>query len=485
MPAATAFRRTLLLIAAVAAPAGTAAAAEPPFNAAVRGLVARAKLGDARAGVSAVEVKSGRILCSVNDKKLLIPASNVKLITTGAALALLGADFEFKTRLYARGTVTEDQVLRGDLVVVAGGDPAISGREHKGRTTAVFDAWAAKIARSVRRVKGDLVIDDTIFDRVYVHPSWPEDQLIRWYCAPVSAFALNDNCIDVAVRPGARPGEPARVILDPPTGYVKVVNRCRTVASGRSRAVIHRLPGSDTTVVSGKLTPGSKGATSPVAVHRPVRYAAAVLRERLARGGVRVDGRIVLADKPCKVEAAALLASSSHSLTSCIRTANKRSQNFYAEMMLKTLGRRRAARASFADGVKVVAGLLKKVGIPPGTYTMVDGSGMSRKNRFSALQLAVFLRYMALSPHAAAFARSLPESGVDGTLKRRLGKPAYAGKVRAKTGHLSGVSALSGYLEAGGKKIAFSILVNGFRGGSGRADRLQDAVCRHLVEELR
>ena len=458
--------------------------ADPLLNDAVRVRIAAAKLSRVAIGVSIVEVKTGKILCGINETGLMTPASNVKLVTTGVALMLLGPKFQFTTSLYAAGRIGADRVLAGDLVLVAGGDPALSGREHGGRTTAVFDAWAAETARFVRNVKGDLLVDDTLFDREYVHPSWPKDQLLRWYCAPVSAFALNDNCVDVQVKPGVAPGAPARVTLDPPTQYFKVVNRCTTVSSGQARAVITRRSGKDVLVISGRLTPGSRGARSPVAVADPTRFAATVLAERLAAAGVRIGGKVVLAQAPTNTAGMTRLAGGGHSLLTAIQTANKRSQNFYAEMILKTLGRGAGQPSSFGKGVQIVARRLDALGMKKGSYRLADGSGLSRDNAFSPLQLASFLRNIALSKHADAFIGSLAVSGVDGTLKRRLADTSCRGNVLAKTGHLRGVSALSGYVRSGTRLLAFSIIVNGEPLDLRAADRLQDAICRILVEWL-
>ena len=472
--------RLLQSVAALAAISSMAAAAEAPLNPAVNRLIAAAGLKNAQVGVSVIDVKTGNVLCAIGDRARQTPASNVKLVTTGTALLLLGEKHKFTTSVYAAGKIGGG-TLDGGLVVVAGGDPAISGREHGGKSTAVFDAWAAEIAKSVKVVKGNLIIDATCFDRQFIHPSWPKDQLVRWYCAPVSAFALNDNCIDVKVRPGARPGLPAKVIVDPPTSYFRIRNTCQTVSSGRSRAFINRVARTETLVISGRLRPLDAGASAPVTVNDPIRFAAAVLKERLARAGVRMGGGIVIAIESVDTRRMRRLAGTSHSLLSAIRTANKRSQNFYAEMILKTMGLRVSRPSSFAAGARVVSGQLEKIGFRRGTFTIADGSGLSRRNSLSPLQLTGFLRHMALGKHAGAYIESLAVAGVDGTLKLRMADPATAGKVFAKTGHLRGVSALSGYVRSGGKLVAFSILVNGRRLKLSAADRLQDSICRLLV----
>ncbi|MFW6158128.1 MAG: D-alanyl-D-alanine carboxypeptidase/D-alanyl-D-alanine-endopeptidase [Planctomycetota bacterium] len=462
----------------VAAPAFT----EPSLNDRVRALVRAAGLGAEDAGVAALEVESGRILCAVNDERRMIPASNAKLLTTGAALLLLGDEFRFSTAAHADGRLAAG-VLEGDLVVMAGGDPCIGGRGPDDDAAAAFDALAAKIAESVTEVRGDLVVDGTVFDGQHVHPSWPDEQLVRTYCAPVSALAVNENCVFVRVKPGASPGRPARVLAEPATSHVTIRNRCRTTRGGRARAYITRLPRSDTIVVSGSLTPKSAGAAARVPVLEPMRYAGSVLRDRLQKAGVRITGKRVFAKERIDVRPMARLAAVEHSLADAVRLANKHSSNFHAEMIFKTLGRTVRAPASFEDGATAVAGALAHAGIPDGACRIDDGSGLSRQNAISAFHLACFLRYMALGESRETFVGSLPVAGVDGTLRRRMTREPCKGRVHAKTGHLRGVSALSGYARAEGRLIAFSVLVNGRRSWAG--DRLQDRVCRLLVDNAR
>lgn len=453
--------------------------AEPPLNAPVASLITAAKLKNASVSVSVIDLATGQVLCAIDDQRPMTPASNLKLITTGAAFLILGDHYNFTTTLYTSGDIDKTGALQGDLVVIASGDPAISGREHAGKTTAIFDAWAAEIAKSIRTVRGNLVIDDTLFDRQYLHPAWPQDQLATWYCAPVSTFALNDNCVDVTVRPGAAPGQPTVVLLDPPTSFFQMRNTCTTVASGRAKAYISRAPDSDLLLISGKLTPKSRPATASVALTNPEGYAAVVLWERLAAAGVRIEGKVVFADTPIDTGDMEPLVSTSHSLVSAINTANKRSQNFYAEMIFKTLGSRLHTPASFADGVKAVTAALAKAGIQPGSCVIDDGSGLSNRNAVSALQFTTFLRYMAATRYAETYIASLPVAGAEGSLRSRMNQPPCARNIFAKTGHIQNVSALSGYARTtAGKLLAFSILTN----GTGGVGKLEDDICRLLMD---
>jgi PBP4 family serine-type D-alanyl-D-alanine carboxypeptidase len=456
------------------------ARAEAPLDGDVRRLIAAHRLKKARVGVHAVDLGTGRVLCSLDAERPLIPASNMKLVTTAVALRLLGEKHQFTTAVYAKGEVA-DARLDGDLIVVADGDPCLNGRGNDGKATAVFDRWAAKIARTIRVANGNLIIDVSAFDRQYVHPNWPGNQLLRSYCAPVSAFALNDNCIDVKVRPADAAGAPAKVLLEPPTRHVEIRNRCETVASiARPRAYISRSPQSDTLLISGTLTPRSAGAGASVPLQSPEHFAATVLRERLARAGVAIRGKTLLAVRPMAVDGLTPIAEARHSLLDAIRVANKESQNFYAEMIFKTLGRRAGEPATFGKAALIVSHELAKMGIPAGKFTIDDGSGLSRKNEISAGHLVTLLRAAAAGPGAREFVGSLAVAGIDGTLRKRLHAPPYKGAVRAKTGHINGVSTLSGYARSKRGPIAFSILTNGRVAGVG--NRFQDAVCRLLVD---
>lgn len=467
------------LLAAAILLAAASAFAQPPLNRDIQALIRAAEFGPGEVGVAAIDVASGRILTSIGDERPMIPASNQKLLTTGAALLLLGQEFTFATTVYADRPPV-DETLYGDLIVVAGGDPCIGGRGGDDDPVAKFDALAAEIAQSITTVRGDLIIDATIFDGEHIHPAWPKDQLLRSYCAPVSALALNENCVFVRVRPAARVGQPAVVFSQPQTSHVTIQNRCTTVQTGTGRAHITRLPQSDTIVVSGELTPASAGASANVPVLEPLKYAATVLRERLEQAGVQIEGEITFAEEPTDLRLAQRLARVESPLTDAISVANKVSSNFHAEMIFKTLGRTVRTPSSFEAGAEAVAAAFDRVGIPEGGWKIDDGSGLSRNNRISPFHLTCFLRYLALSDHRQAYIDSLAIAGVDGTLRRRMTQEPYKGSIYAKTGHIRGVSALSGYARAGERLVAFSIIVNSPRTPEGR--RLQDRICRALVD---
>jgi len=471
-----------LLLAAVAGlPLGAQDAAfTPAVNRAVR---------DARAvapaiGVHVARLADGETVYSYRADELRIVASNTKLATTAAALDRLGPGFFFETEVLVRGRVAGG-VLDGELAVVGGGDPHLSGRAYFGDSYGPFREWAAALrAAGIERVAGDLVLVVGLFADDLVHPDWPRDQLTRWYEAPVSALSFNDNCILVKVFPGPAPGAPARVETVPSLAGFRVDNRARTTGDRRRNHLrIDRRPQGNVLTVSGLVYRRlSRPVDKWVAVEDPAFYFGAALRAALLEEGVSVGGatRVVqrLAGGGWK-----RVHTHRTDLLTVIEVVNKRSQNFYAESLLKVLGARRCGRGTWAGGLAVVREYLAEIGLEPGTYRLADGSGMSRNNRFTARQLTRLLRAAAAGRWGTELLRTLPYSGERFlSWEKRLAQPPYRGNVLAKTGTLRGVSALSGLVEArSGRRYVFSILCNQTSSDQ-RARDAQDAILRAVID---
>jgi serine-type D-Ala-D-Ala carboxypeptidase/endopeptidase (penicillin-binding protein 4) len=458
-----------------------ASAAPTPLAQAIDREVRAALKGTAAAGVHVIDLASGETIYAYNPDDPRIIASNTKLLTTAAALEALGPGFFFETRFVMRGTV-RDGVLTGDLGVIGGGDPNISGRNFDGDSLAVFRDWARELkGRGVRRVTGDIYLASGLFEPLTIHPDWPRAQLDSWYEAPVAALSFNDNCVLVRVSPAAHPGQAVEVETVPPVDLFHKDVTARTVAS-RKRQKLAISRSGDLLHVGGAMALGSGPFETWLTVPDPVRYFGAGLSTALAEEGIEVGGHLhPVAQLPDFVwERVAVFRSD---LVTALRVVLKHSQNFYAESLVKQLGARRCGAGSWREGVRAVAEFLTGIGVPAGTFTMVDGSGMSRENRFAPRHLTTLLRYMFYRPEGLEFARALPYAGEDvGSWKRRMARPPYAGNVSAKTGTLAGVSALSGYAKAvSGRSYAFSILLN--RVGSGwDAHRAQDRIVMALID---
>jgi len=475
-------RCVLLALTLCIAASGQARAELPAAR--LRRIIAANKVPLDDAGVRFVSVRTGQTLFDNRGEKLFVPASNVKLVTTAAALYLLGADYRFRTALYARGEVAAG-VLNGDLIVVGTGDPDISGRFHEGDPCFLFKQWARElIDRGIETVNGNLIGDATAFDDEYVHPSWPRNQLEKWYCAPVSALTLNDNCVDVTVGAGPQPGSPARVVIVPGGGYATINNRCLTTAKKTEHlyGFLGRA-GTAPVILRGNFWTNGYAATTSIPVEDPPLFFVTEMKAALAAEGVMVTGQALVAAEPTDADERAVFISSHESdLATAVEVANKRSQNLYAELILKALGRKRTGRGTFAAGADAVEQFLAGISEHGGECVISDGSGLSRDSRLSAAAITDLLRWIALRPEAATFSRSLATAGVDGTLKRRLAAAPYRGRMKGKTGTLAGVAALSGYIEVRGDTLAFSILMNTRRAAVWQMRRAQDALCRAVID---
>ena len=441
---------------------------------------------DAFWGVSAKSLRTGQRLFARNEDKLFVPASNMKLFTTAVALIRLGPDFRYTTSLYTDGSV-ENGVLTGDVYLRGSGDPTISQR-FQGGPTAVFEEWADRLKQQgIGEIEGDLIGDDTLFDGHELGPGWAWDDESIAFSARISAVSFNDNCFDAVLSPGKKAGDPARIAITPETSYVKIANSVRTSASGEQTELdARRSFGSNALILSGCIELNAPPRHIRIAVGDPTLYALIVLKETLARKGIRVVGRAAdIGDtgKAPDYGAMKVLATRrSPPLNDIIEQVNKRSQNLYAELLFRTLGAVYAGRGTTEKSVQVMVESLAAMGIRGDSLSIYDGSGLSRLNLVAPSQVVRLLDYMSRHPYFDHFYRSLPVAGVDGTLMKRMKNTEAEGNVRAKTGTLTHMVALSGYMKGrDGGLLAFSILSNNCLGTSAEVRSLQDAICQRLL----
>ncbi len=463
--------------------AETAAASE--LAARVEEKLSAGPLARATVAVHVLDLADGRVLYSRNAARRLIVASNAKLVTAAAALEALGEHYEFTTALYGTGPVAGG-VLRGDLVLRGGGDPTIGGRHDEEDALAVMRRWARVLrARGIERIEGGVVADDAFFDRTFRHPDWGGYPAWKWYYAPVSASSINDNCVTMTVRPGGAPGAAAMAEVHPASAAVSLRVTCTTSAD-KHAVWFDREPGSWTVRVGGRIRAGREGYSHEVTVPDPPLYAARALRQALEAEGIAVGGpaRVAPAARPPAVRGEPLLVRRA-ALAPVLRRMVKRSHNHYAEQVFKTIGAEAVGRGSWPSGAARAEGVLRELGFTDGQFQVADGSGLSRNNRHTAELLAALLWRMRKGRRGADLTPLLAVAGLDGTLDGRLAEAPYAGNVRAKTGYLNGVGALSGYATArSGRQVAFSILINDTENppGTYSMSRTVDELCRLIVD---
>jgi len=451
----------------------TASAASSDWQAlrsAFDALLSQPPLAGARASVEVVSLDDGSVIYSRGADDQLNPASNTKLVTAAAALLRLGPDFRFTTDFL--GDRAPDRRGRVQTLYVKGrGDPTLNTERLYGLAA---DLWH----RGVREV-GEIVLDDTYFDAEKWGPGWEQETSDKAYAAPVGALSLNHNAVNIYVTPGDRAGQRARVELEPDADCFVLHNNVGTVREdARKKLRPHTYAEGDRTrvVVDGRLPARSEPVVLSRRVTHPAMYFGQTLRLALKQRGIRVGARVRLGAAPAS---ATLIAShDSDELSDVVRDMNKASSNFIAEMLVKTLGAElKGAPGTWPKGIEVTQDLLAELGIPRGSYQLRNGSGLNDTNRFSAHQMTTLLTAVwKRFPVAAEFVSSLGIAARDGTMKLRMEGTDAAGRLRAKTGTLDKVTALSGFVQSlGGERFAFSVLVNDW---SGRSSQVVSSVDR-------
>ena len=473
------------------------AAKRKPLPAKIAAVLADPDLARAYWGIEIVSLTTGKVLYVQNGDKLFTPASNTKLFTTSAALALIGPEYKFRTTVETTGSLDKHGRLSGDLLLVGRGDPNLSGRElpydlHTQRNDhpikVLEDLADSLVQKGVKYVDGDLIADDSYFAFERYGEGWSQDDLVWGDGAPVSALAINDNVVFVNILPADRPGDRAFVSVVPFADYYRVDNRIITTPAGTARRIFfNREPGSTALTLWGEMPIDDQGANQALAIEDPAAFASELFRSLLEKRGITVYGRqrtrhtelaglstfSVTATAEARGggdellhpnlpnQSLVLASYESKPLIEDIRVVNKVSQNLHAEILLRLLAREKGTAPTVANGLEVLRGFLSKVGVPGDQYVFYDGSGLSRQNLVTPHAMVMLLGYASKQSWGKNFRDTLPLAGVDGSLADRLKGSIAQGRVYAKTGSLGGVKTLSGYATTNhGDQIAFSILSN-------------------------
>jgi D-alanyl-D-alanine carboxypeptidase/D-alanyl-D-alanine-endopeptidase (penicillin-binding protein 4) len=437
--------------------------------------------------VKIVSLDTGQTIFEQNANKFVRPASNMKLYTVATALDRLTPDFHFVTSVYAKEKV-DDGKIKGDLIVYGRGDPSLAARFNNGDYFKGIDNLADRIvAAGVKRIKGDLVGDESYFNGAPVGSGWEWDDLTWSYGAPVSALTINDNAIDLNIKPGDRAGAPVSIVTGPPSAsFITIVNRATTSARGsRNDLRIYRGLGANSLEISGTLPMGDAGFVGGVAIPDPPLAFVSMLRDALIKRGVKIDGRVrtvtarssesVVTERqtssPLQAGVVEIASLQSPPFISIAAQTLKPSQNQYTELILRTLGKTQPpaadpnarSRDDEEAGLEAVKAFLRQAGVGDSDVALNDGSGLSRNDLISANTTVQLLTFMSRHKYFAQFRDALPIAGVDGTLRTRMRGTPAEGNVRAKTGSLSSVASLSGYVTtAAGEHLVFSMMLNNY-----------------------
>ncbi len=438
---------------------------------------------------------SNEVVFELNADKLFVPASSAKLVVTAMASVLLGEEFTVTTDVYGT-TPVENGVLDGDLIIVGHGDPTFGERCFGPDTTqagACETMWSTMdrladriISTGVRQITGDIVGDGSYFEATIVHPAWESYDLNWWYAAPVSGLSFNDNSLNVTWGPGGRMS-PATVSFEPNLGDFSFDNRTGTVNSGGETNVdFFRVPGTRQIWAEGTVAENRNPKTEYFAVADPNRFFATALRSRLERKGVSFGGGVVSSLTPVPVlEEHLLVRFESRRLEDFVYPILNSSQNLFAETLLKTVAAAVGKNGSWEAGVDLATSfLIDSVRVDSTSFEIHDGSGLASNNVLSPRTFIDLLTFMEDHPRNMPFMRALPRSGEQGSLIRRFIGTSLEGRVVAKTGSISHVNSLNGYVDSPDGRYKFSIVVNNQTSGYSAAVRRIDGFLVSLMESI-
>lgn len=442
-------------------------------------------LKGAIAGISIRSASDGKIIYAHQGDVRLRPASNMKLLTAAAALNILGGDYSFKTEVLMDGTVKK-KTLQGNLYLKGKGDPTLLKMD--------FDKMAVDIKkRGIKKIKGHLIGDDSWYDDVRYSLDLPWSDETTHYGAQISALTASPTkdfdagSVKVLVQPGTRKGDKTIVKMTPKTNYLKIVNHAVTVpADGKKKITIEREHAKNIITIKGTIPIKAKDEKDWIGVWDPTRYAVSLLKQSLKEHGITVTGKIKTGMVPDT--ATVLVTHQSMPLSELLVPFMKLSNNVHAEILIKEMGRVVKGKGSWDMGLRVLKTEMVKFGVDPKTLVVRDGSGVSHVDLIPANQLTQLLFAVQKEKWYASYLHSLPVAGasekmVGGTLRNRLKDPIVRGKVSAKTGTISTVSSISGYIKTkSGQTLIFSILLNNLMEDS-KGKKVEDKLITILANQ--
>lgn len=450
-------------------------------------MVANSRANDAVWSI-VVRDSAGAVLEGYNSGKLMRPASNLKLLTSAAILNELGPDFSYRTNMYGYG-YQEGGIWQGDIIIRGVGDPSISGEFYNEDRFHVFEEFFTALdTLGIRRINGDLIGNDAYFDNQPYPKGWNWNDLSFYYGVETSALSFNNNAVDLKVLAGGEVGETPEIQWFPfDTDYVNFVNEQVITPPGTEYDEFYqRILGTNTILLRSKV-PQNYDETESLSVMNASLFFMDTFKKYLEDGGITLGGRIIIDEQPQEWDEKSYTVLASHQsvpLRDLIKQINKESSNFYTEMLLKTAAASHfGTKGSTELGLTLVENFAASMDMDTTDIELADGSGMSPSTLLSAKDLSYLLVGLQKRSDFPVFKQSLSVAGIDGSLQHRFkGTPLYR-NVLGKTGYVSGVRTLSGYMAASsGRPMVFSIMTNNFTQQTSYIDYLQESILREVYE---
>lgn len=433
------------------------------------------KYPSASISFSLSEPESGNSVVDYNSSTALMPASTVKTITTAVALETLGADYRFKTVLAASTSSIKEGLLKGNIIIKGSGDPTLGSDRISGNSgiSSVIATWVQAIRdRGIKEISGDIITDNTGFNRNAIPPGWIWTDIGNYYGAGSYGLNINENEYKIFFKPGKQEGDPAEVIrVEPEIPGLTFINEMKTGPKGSGdNGYIFGGTFSNTRYLSGTIPAGVAEFSIKGSMPDPGLFAAQLLKKELEKNGIRVSGDAVVnysGDLKTVSPDLIITVHESPQLHEIVKHTNHYSINLYAEALLNAMGRELKGKGETGAGIAVIKSYLKNSGIIPDLYFLIDGSGLSPQNSLSSASFTNFLNRMYRSKTYNSFFASLPVAGKTGTVAS-IGRGTEAeGKIHAKSGSFERVIAYNGYVEGkSGKLYSFCIIANNYSGKS-------------------
>jgi D-alanyl-D-alanine carboxypeptidase/D-alanyl-D-alanine-endopeptidase (penicillin-binding protein 4) len=419
-----------------------------------------------------IKADSGQTLYSHNSRRALIPASNMKIIVTAAALKFLGPDYQYKTKV---------GLCDNTLTVLGSGDPLLGDKvtdaKYSRQTDWIFEDIIAALKENGVTTIRDIIIDTSIFDDQRVHPNWPKEELNRWYACEVSGLNFNGNCIQITAINNSGT---VNISIEPKTGFIKVFNRVAPISKGNSAIGSYRSQEINEIIVYGKCK--DKAGPFEVAIERPAVFFGSLLAENLAKAGINIDGQLIekSVGDDCNFR---LLTEYSTPISDCLARCNKDSLQLAAEALFKTIAVNSTPdrrNGSWRKAREAISHYLLELGLDRNEFYIDDGSGLSRQNKLSANAITKVLSDVYKSKDWTLYKDSLAVGGVDGTISKYFKEEKYKGKVLGKTGYIDDVKSFSGICTTGQGDYIFSILANNT---NSRTRKALNDIAKAIIDE--
>ncbi|HYQ56749.1 MAG TPA: D-alanyl-D-alanine carboxypeptidase/D-alanyl-D-alanine-endopeptidase [Draconibacterium sp.] len=435
--------------------------AQNSLDSAIKKLLRKPEYKNASVGIMVTEETSGETLYSLNPNKLMIPASTLKLITSGTALELLGADYRFKTRIAYTGAIT-NEVLDGNLVLIGGADPALGSEYFQKHYFNFLERWAQIVKDAgIKRINGNLILDASIYDSEKVPATWIWEDIGNYYGAGANAFSIYDNLFRISFRSPATIGGQTQIEnIYPHIEGVKIMNEVLAADNNRDNAYVFGSPLDNTRVIRGTIPANRRSFTIKAAMHHPEKILATSFEQALLEKGVFVMEKVMFQTVD-HVAAKTIYIQESPKLSEIVKVLNYESVNLFAEHLLKQLAVEEYGQGNREKSLEIVKTFWKEKGFPMDEIFMEDGSGLSH---FNTVSPAFFTRFLTTMATNNAFVESLPVAGV-GTFKYFDTNQFPGNTLQAKSGSMTRVRCYSGYLTTDkGNRLVFSFMFNHFAG---------------------